>query len=545
MGRELASKSNYSAQDAHYSSPKSTGISITPAHRVLQLQRAISNQGVLRELEEPGFVSSLGDGRPLSRGERAFYEPRFGHSFGNVRVHDDEAAAESASAINARAYASGNHIVVGQDQYDPLSTAAKRLMAHELTHTIQQGSSANSGHTPDVQREEFSPWPGQTGTDVAGTREQDGDIIREQVQRTGDPTYTQLGPMLLEFDSSTCVLTVKKEIQFVRAGTGDDQMSEEDFNELKTRVLEIANDKLNGWVSIQAGDADECPCSGKTIEVKVVTTEGAGSYSSTVNLHPTYGREDAGNIGDDSSDRTIWHEVGHIVLGAADEYAESNRPDGTPRPHSKVNASDWSVMGSDRGTRRSLMHARHFSHLPAWLGRRFPDCSFSLVESAPVVIEISPYAFLGGFGIPGGTGGLYYSAGLDLGIPLDRLRRLELVLGFKFDYLMRVTSPAQQALLLGFKAGLEGQFAPEGVRVGGFLEGGGVGITDLETGELGALPYFGSGVGVGYSFGSSFNFSVEAAAGGREVSIPDPIPGGQTSEIVPYYRVGLMLGGSF
>ncbi|HKH50004.1 MAG TPA: DUF4157 domain-containing protein [Thermoanaerobaculia bacterium] len=81
-------------------------------------------------------------GRPLEPEKRASMESRFGHDFGHVRVHTDARAAESARAVSARAYTVGNHIA-----FAPGAAAGGRLLAHELTHVLQQrnapsGSSA-------------------------------------------------------------------------------------------------------------------------------------------------------------------------------------------------------------------------------------------------------------------------------------------------------------------------------------------------------------------------------------------------------------------
>lgn len=85
------------------------------------------------------YVSSLGSsGVPLPEGARQFFEPGFGHDFSDVRIHTDTAAAESAQSINALAYTTGNSIVFNSGQYAPDSDAGKRLMAHELTHVVQQ-----------------------------------------------------------------------------------------------------------------------------------------------------------------------------------------------------------------------------------------------------------------------------------------------------------------------------------------------------------------------------------------------------------------------
>lgn len=83
-------------------------------------------------------------GQPLDTATRAFMEPRFGHDFSHVRVHTDARAAESARAVNALAYTVGHDVVFGAEQYTPTTTWGKRLLAHELTHVVQQ-QSANSG----------------------------------------------------------------------------------------------------------------------------------------------------------------------------------------------------------------------------------------------------------------------------------------------------------------------------------------------------------------------------------------------------------------
>ena len=66
-------------------------------------------------------------------------EPQFGHDFSSVRIHADAAAAESATAVNALAYTVGRDIVFAADRYAPATAAGRRLLAHELTHVVQQG----------------------------------------------------------------------------------------------------------------------------------------------------------------------------------------------------------------------------------------------------------------------------------------------------------------------------------------------------------------------------------------------------------------------
>jgi hypothetical protein len=83
-------------------------------------------------------------GQPLDTGTRAFMEPRFGHDFSSVRVHTDARAAESTRSVNALAYTVGRNVVFGTGQYAPGTSEGQRLLAHELTHVVQQSSAPSS-----------------------------------------------------------------------------------------------------------------------------------------------------------------------------------------------------------------------------------------------------------------------------------------------------------------------------------------------------------------------------------------------------------------
>jgi hypothetical protein len=138
---------------------------VTPSSAAHVLQRRFGNQGLQAALEArspsgrnallqrraagesqsataPPIVHEVlgSPGRPLAQGTREFMESRFGHDFSAVRLHTDLHAAESAGAVNALAYTVGQDVVFGAGQYQPETTAGKRLLAHELTHTIQQAA---------------------------------------------------------------------------------------------------------------------------------------------------------------------------------------------------------------------------------------------------------------------------------------------------------------------------------------------------------------------------------------------------------------------
>jgi hypothetical protein len=79
-------------------------------------------------------------GQPLDTETRSFMESRFGHDFSQVQVHTDTRAAESARAVDALAYTVGRDVVFGAGQYAPGTKTGRQLLAHELTHVMQQGS---------------------------------------------------------------------------------------------------------------------------------------------------------------------------------------------------------------------------------------------------------------------------------------------------------------------------------------------------------------------------------------------------------------------
>jgi Domain of unknown function (DUF4157)/D-alanyl-D-alanine carboxypeptidase/Succinylglutamate desuccinylase / Aspartoacylase family len=95
----------------------------------------------------PPIVNAVlngGGGRPLDSATRALVEPRFGYDFSQVRVHTDAQAAESARAVSALAYTVGNNVVFGAGQYAPGTAEGQRLLAHELTHVVQQSGNSTS-----------------------------------------------------------------------------------------------------------------------------------------------------------------------------------------------------------------------------------------------------------------------------------------------------------------------------------------------------------------------------------------------------------------
>jgi hypothetical protein len=115
---------------------------------VLGLQRAAGNAGASTLMDEersPVHDVISSGGTPLPTDLRTDMEGRFGQDFGDVRVHNDGAAHESARSVNAQAYTVGSKMVFQRDKYDPGSDAGKHMIAHELTHVVQQRSGPVDG----------------------------------------------------------------------------------------------------------------------------------------------------------------------------------------------------------------------------------------------------------------------------------------------------------------------------------------------------------------------------------------------------------------
>jgi hypothetical protein len=108
-----------------------------------QLQRKAVVAPIAREVTEaPRLVHQVLDrpGQALDAAARSFFEPRFGYDFSKIRVHADDQATTSAEAMGALAYTVGHHIVVDRGRYAPSTASGRQLLAHELTHAVQQGA---------------------------------------------------------------------------------------------------------------------------------------------------------------------------------------------------------------------------------------------------------------------------------------------------------------------------------------------------------------------------------------------------------------------
>ena len=145
-----------------FTSDDQTADSEHEADRVADsLLRGDTGRPAIRATPKGPKAQGDGDtGRPLSSGERRWFEPRLGADLSAIRLHEGPEAGSRAEAMGARAFAEGSDISFAPGAYRQDTPGGRRLLAHELTHSLQQARSGRSA----IQREVASPAPGAVTT---------------------------------------------------------------------------------------------------------------------------------------------------------------------------------------------------------------------------------------------------------------------------------------------------------------------------------------------------------------------------------------------
>jgi len=135
-------------------------------------------------------------GQPLDAGARAFFEPRFEHDFSNVRVHTDETAAASARAVNASAYTVGRDLVFAAGRYSPATSEGRKLVAHELTHVVQQSAPSGVSSSPalaEAEAEHNAAAVVQAQSPALQTGAGAGSLQRKESEQGGEQRWKAVG----------------------------------------------------------------------------------------------------------------------------------------------------------------------------------------------------------------------------------------------------------------------------------------------------------------------------------------------------------------
>jgi hypothetical protein len=530
------------SEEEHTLLRKGVGSSATQApgsHAVARAASAIASGGV-----------------PLPASERSYFEPRFGRDLSDVRIHADQAAASASRDINARAFTLGNDIGFAQGEYAPGDRQGRRLIAHELAHVLQRLPLVARQPAPFHTRR-FQDKSGGGSTDfietvqaapVAGAGGYVGSVARSEVAGAsgGQPQQevSKGSVRNIRFDPG-CFITVPFGIQFQQQATAPTPFCQEppsatpvaplpaaELQALQTRYIDGVNAGLNGWYALRVEGCNQ-PCAGKPIPIRIEAQAVSNNPDLVMNVVNRSGRGNAATICVGSFDASFAaHEGGHQVLGLGDEYPEhdprllASQPQwGRPE---RVR-TDLTQMGTSYG-RFGLYHERHFRFAQVFLEAvyRGQGCTVNLeaLRSPPNDFRID-VGFSGASSNLGSA--LSANAFIGAGIPLERQRRLSLLLGGQAQYLTGLAPNNRSALMMGVRAGIEAQTSPGnfGLTANVFASGG-------ASHQFASSPAFGRpaagastspygevGVGIGIhsdlTSGAMFRAGVEAATG-RELS---------------------------
>lgn len=448
-------------------------------------------------------------GTALTAQQRAYFEPRFGHNFSEVRLHRSAAAERAAEGIGARAYTLGSSIAFASAE------GGNALLAHELAHVVQQ-----SGRTIRRQPAGLAPidTSGGGGTaflnTVTGgpTLQADGTFtgsVRRQEISPATATQAQMTisdeTVNVIYDPKNCVVRLPFRMNFVAAPTSGTAgictsggagpappVSPARLAEIANEVVQTAQDGLNSWFKLRVSGCKN-PCAGRDIPIRVEVSQTATSPDVTINVVNRGGRADAATIcAPDFNPGTTVHEGGHQRLGVGDEYRETNQAYRTRTPawaRDERVRTDFTRMGSQHTYGRlAAFHERHFQFAQVFVQAALgASCKVDLARARALPVEAR--FTLGGGGFSGNLGeGYAVEGGVDAALPLDTSRRFNLEAGLHALYL-NAPEKHRDALLFGARLGLSAQTHPAtwGAKVGVFGGVGGIVWPDKTPyGEVGA-----------------------------------------------------------
>jgi len=228
-------------------------------------------------------------GEPLDLQTRAFFEPRFGHDFSQVRIHTDNQASMAAAMVNSKAFTVGSEVVFGQGHYSPGSCDFNKLIAHELTHVIQ--NNVNEVRRVAVNVINDIDTEKTTATDAANAAEQLANKAQMNIGVTDRSLYENW------FDFNYDPKNAPSVRRFWKVKTGWDRINDI----FKNRKIIL-----------------DCSVRDETIYAEVNKAD----WRSGIGLCKQFWEADITGI--DSQGGTLIHEISHLGLNTNDnEYGES------------------------------------------------------------------------------------------------------------------------------------------------------------------------------------------------------------------------------
>jgi Domain of unknown function (DUF4157) len=339
--------------------------------------------GQYRQPQAPGRTPSItpqteahigslrAGGQPLAYPLRAFFEPRFGRNFSDVRIHTGEPATRSAEAMNAMAYTLGRDIVFGAGQYTPSTAAGKRLLAHELTHVVQQSRSGE----PSIQRQAYREDP-------------------KGCALTAKYTLT-----FAFLPKKHDLWTPQREDKFMAAAKSQIEGA---FNRNEYRIVPAGANYQRSLLGIGLGLGD-CPCfpAGFRPRVEITTERGfissrSGDWNTKVTANASgefirsaaaegsreLGDLDEADVKPEGTQTGIVHEFGHF-LGL--QHPGHDIPGVTPNSHAEYaytgpDSANRQVAGTDLLGDGMGLRPFYFDRWAAHLNSNHSKCRYAILE---------------------------------------------------------------------------------------------------------------------------------------------------------------------
>jgi hypothetical protein len=192
----------------------------------LKVDRRAANGSDIQPGAHPAFSvvreALRSPGQALDRSDRRFFEQRFGYDFGDVRIHSNEVSSQAASAVHSTAFTLGSDVVFAEGHYQPGTDEGRRLLAHELTHVVQQRGSA-----PALQRQE----PSDVGTPELGAPENKPELTK--------PITTEAAAAMDRPVIVGLLLLIQKQMQTVEKDSAEYQALKRNFDTLQVALQQV------------------------------------------------------------------------------------------------------------------------------------------------------------------------------------------------------------------------------------------------------------------------------------------------------------------
>lgn len=393
-----------------------------------------------------------------------FFGPRFGHDFAGVRVHADARAAESARALNARAYTVGRDVVFARGEYQPATPGGRRLLAHELAHVVQQSGAAARCLQAKVDEAEYVPCRNDPTRSAAVVGEAEEEAAR--MAEAAVP-FLRARPIAEE----TRRLLWKK----FRLDYNDPLVRCRNVPEIADRLAKIAREIRTEEIHYGCDPVSE-PSRDCIGHWAVTRARGLMGRPYRIDLCTNFWR--------DKEDRglTLLHEWAHF------EYQTRGVKDAPSVGFN--NAACYSAFALEVTGKPS--NAIEDEKCGPWTDEPPPLDSARVAESCPSNVFVN-LSVTGGYtrGLP--VRGDALGARLDLHFPLTRMHDRELSLGAQFQRFAPPDPTDRAAFLFGIRAGFHVRDLPgRGWQTGIFAEGGGLSLPG-PTGDR-VHPYAGGGL---------------------------------------------------